>query len=343
MPRVLIATGGTGGHVFPAMALANELKEAGMEVEVAGAKLSSNRYLDKTFPFHDIRSGSGLKDVLQITCGVYDSLQKIRAFKPQVIVGFGSYHTFPLLAAGTLSKTPLVLWAADSVPGKVIRWFAPFAKVIGVQFPEAKKQLKGPAVLTSMPLRKGFHKEALSQREARNYYQLPGNKPVCLVFGGSQGAKYLNDHLPDSLEGFEAIHFTGSREEAERVERRYQARHIASAVKAFEPEMALAWRAADVACIRAGAVTIAEQLAFEVPALLIPFPFAMDNHQEKNADFVVSLNLAVKRLEGATTASERNLLLQQLWDTKKERQESFQSFKQKNQVTTLKALVMEQL
>lgn len=343
MSRVLIATGGTGGHVFPAMALAHELKELGVDVEVAGAMLSSNRYIDKTFPLHDVRSGSSVKSAFQITCGVYDSLKMIRFFNPRVIVGFGSYHTFPILAAGALKKIPLVLWAADSVPGKVIRWFSPFAKVTGVQFPEASNQLKGITALTGMPLRKGFHKDAISQAEARSYYKLPGKKPICLVFGGSQGAKYLNEHLPDGLDGFEVIHFAGSDREAEKVEKRYHERNVVAAVKAFEPEMARAWRAADIACLRAGAVSIAEQLAFEVPALLIPFPHAMDNHQEKNADYVVALHLAIKRLEGTTTSKEKGLLLQELWKTKKERQESFQLHKQKNTVKTLCALVMEHL
>lgn len=307
MPRLLIATGGTGGHIFPAQALAEGLK--GVEVLFAGAHLSSNRYFDKSrFAFRDVRSGAGVKGLLSVAGGIVDSVRVIRDFSPDLIVGFGSYHSFPLLAAGVFTRVPLVLWAADSVPGRVIRWFSPFAKVTAAQFPAASKQLKGTTCLADMPLR--YSKGAISKEEALAYYELPGKKPVCLVFGGSQGARFLNEKLPQVLGDFEVIHLAGSPQEAARIN--YASFGIKAAVKPFETRMEMAWSAADVACLRAGAVTLAEALAFEVPALLIPFPHAMDNHQEMNADYLVSLGVAEKRLESTLKLEEVASLLHSL-------------------------------
>lgn len=343
MARVLMATGGTGGHVFPAMALAAELEDK-VTLHFAGAKLASNRYFDQqAFPYTEIKSGAHIYELLPVCQGILQSLKLLKALSPQVVVGFGSYHSFPVLAAARLLRLPMILWAADSIPGKVIRWFSPYAQMTAIQFPAAAAHLKGATQLSAMPLRQGYFKQAIDRRTALNHYRLPGAKPVCLVFGGSQGARYLNEAVPEALQDFEVLHITGSEASVPCVAARYQSLGVTACVLPFESEMQRAWCAADIACLRAGAVTLAEQLAFEVPALLIPFPFAMEDHQTKNAEYIASLNLGIMLKEGSASATEMGAVLKKLLQSSSERQSSFQAYKQKGGVKTLKELVMERL
>lgn len=317
--KILIATGGSGGHIYPALALAEELRDAGIEYLFAGGQLSKNPYFKSdSEPYQDIRTGASWQEGFQIARGIFDSLKMMKVSQVGLVVAFGSYPTFPLLAAACFKKIPIILFAADSVPGRVIRWFSPFSAVTAVHFPEAKNQLYGATCPVFMPLRKGYRKNSVAKGEALNYFGLTGTKPVCLVVGGSKGADFLNKIAPAALEsmkkGVEVIHIAGSSEQALVVESAYQQKNLAACVKAFEPRMDLAWSAASMACSRAGAGAIAEALEFEVPAVLIPYPFAKDGHQDKNADFFVAegagVKLPEKGLEALKLAEALNGLLE---------------------------------
>ena len=342
MPKVLIATGGTGGHVFPALALASELEEKGVDVLMGGAKLSSSPFLrGHSVPLKDIRSGKNFREIFALGRGLYESVKLLRTFAPELIVGFGSYYSFPILAAGALCGVPILLWAADSIPGKVIRWFSPWAQLTALQFPVAAEHLKGKTTVCSMPLRQALKRVA--RKEALSRYGLEGRKPVCLVFGGSQGAKFLNRIAPLALTGFEVIHFSGNPEETPLLKGSYEALGIAAAVRDFEAEMQYAWSASDVVCMRAGALSIAELLEFEVPALLIPFPYASENHQEINADFAVSLGIASKSLESQMSPDALSRALRSLLQTGQERIDKLKAYKALEKRATLGELVMESL
>jgi len=303
--KILIATGGTGGHVYPAIALAQQLKDEYIDSEIlfVGGGLSTNKHLDsRVFNSHTVCCGTfsskSPKAIAEafydISKGIWQSHRLIREFKPNVIVGFGSYYAFPPLIAAKLLGIPLVLHEANIIPGKVNRLLARWAEVTGVHFPETVHLLRGEALEVGMPLREEFLRTDTPQEVAREHFGLAPDIPTILVFGGSQGAKMINALVSEALSEcnkdvqFQVLHLAGDEHRAHDVEFYYKLRGIKACVRAFEKQMQLAWRAANLVICRSGAGTIAEQLEFEVPGILIPYPKAAYNHQEHNADFMVS-------------------------------------------------------
>lgn len=348
MRKILIATGGSGGHVFPSVALATELKNEGVDVLLSGCNLSGNRYLNKDqFVCADVRSGPGIKNIFKVMQGIGDSIKVLDKFKPDLVIGFGSYTSFPLLAAAKLKKIPIVLWAADSVPGKVIRWFSPFAKMTVIQFPQAATFLSGKVVEAKMPLRENYKKDAITRQQALLYYGLEGDKPVVLVFGGSYGAKVLNYLAPQSLSQVEpkvdVIHIVGNEMEVNLVQELYEKNNVNAKVISFEKNMNYAWSAATIAVTRAGAVSVAELVEFEVPTLLIPYPFATDNHQGKNADYLVSQKLARKREENVLSVDSFTREINQLLVEQDTVRKALKNYKSERQFATLNKLILDNI
>lgn len=306
--RVLITVGGTGGHIYPAMALARQLRKKDPQVELlfVGGGLRRNAYFEPAaFPHQEVPSGSislrhplrSLRSLYRIIIGSWSSKKLIKEFNPNLIVGFGSYHTIPALLAGKWLGVPILLHEANRIPGRVNRLIAPYAALTGVHFPDTANMLKGKALQIPLPLREGYRLGTTTPEKARRYFQLDPDKPTLLVFGGSQGAQAVNHAVmqgigkldPDLLQKLQVLHYTGDSPLALQFEQQYQKIGITAVVKAFESRMDLAWQAATLAIARSGASTIAEQVEFEVPGIFIPFPYAQDNHQESNADFVVQL------------------------------------------------------
>ncbi|MDR3623711.1 MAG: UDP-N-acetylglucosamine--N-acetylmuramyl-(pentapeptide) pyrophosphoryl-undecaprenol N-acetylglucosamine transferase [Chlamydiales bacterium] len=321
MKKILIAVGGSGGHVIPAHALAQQLQKRDAETDIlfAGSGLSKNTYLEHTcYPKRDIvgpklslRSPiSSLMNCAQIVQGIREGKKLIDQFSPQVIVGFGSFHTLPMMLAAVIRSIPIVLYAADTVPGKVVRLLSSFADVTATHFPDAFSHLRGYKHLVSHPLREEFVMGSQSKERAYHYFNLDSNKHTILVFGGSQGALYINKLMKDAflrvkerLPSFQVIHFTGSLKWTEELEVFYKRHGISAVIKEFEPRLDLAWQIADMSITRAGASTIAEQIAMEVPGILIPYPTAADNHQNKNADYMMwNIKGGMKLLESKASS-----------------------------------------
>lgn len=360
--RVIIATGGTGGHVYPAIALAQQLLELpDCQVLFIGGGLSENRYFDaKTFDSRSVSCGAFLnnspKSILHaltnIGKGVWQSRRIIKEFKPDVAVGFGSFYAFPPLIAAKLLGVPLVLHEANSIPGKVNRLLAPFAEIVGVHFPETVHLLKGKTIEVGMPLRKGFRSTGFPASEARKHFGLLPDRTTLLIFGGSQGARSINALVYEALKQLETpsllqvLHLTGDPQMAIELQQNYQKHGIHACVKAFETNMHLAWQAADCVICRSGAGTIAEQLEFEVPGLLIPYPRAADNHQEHNADFMVATVCgAVKLHEKGLEASRLKECLSELMKNNgallEAMKQSIKSYKRRSRTKDLFSLVNE--
>lgn len=297
--KIVIATGGTGGHIFPAMALATELskRSPSTEIRFAGGALGSNPYFkDSSYAFKEVKTStislkkplSWFKGGMLILKGTWQAVQFYQDFQPDLVVGYGSFYTIPLLNAAVLRKIPFVLYHADSIPGKVNRWYSRFAKVSGAYFSTASSYLKGPCEEVGMPLREGFCLNASNRQEAIDYFGLDPKKKTLLVFGGSQGAIAINETLRDleiDAKTIQIIHLTGKNEVTDIIKRGYIQKGIQAVVKPFELRMDLAWRGADFFLGRAGASTIAEAIEFEVPGILVPYPFSADGHQEKNAQY----------------------------------------------------------
>ena len=301
--RILIATGGTGGHIYPATAFAQKVMQEhpGCQMLFVGGGLTKNRYFDSSaFDFREISCGTFTSKnplVLAQACvkiakGIRQSSKIIDAFKPDVAVGFGSYYSFPPMVAAQLRQVPTVLHEGNSIPGKVNKLLALWATAIGVHFPQTVSLLKGKGVEVGMPLRRGFQRGCVSKSEARKYFGLEGDRPTLLIFGGSQGAQAINVKVQAALKLMEnkkiqVIHLAGDELLARDTQQGYAQLGINACVKPFEKRMDIAWQAADMVICRAGAGTVAELFEFEVPGILIPFPRAADNHQEYNADFIV--------------------------------------------------------
>ncbi len=283
---VLLAVGGSGGHLLPAQQLAMLL---GGEARVvfAGSGLSKSPFFEREeFAFEDVEAAPLWPPVRFLKKGGRGFLQSVRLLKklkPDVVVGFGSYHAFPVLAAAALLRKNIILYEANSVLGKVNRLFAPLAHVMALQIPLQKPVRARQQYVSYFPW---LEQGGLWEKErALAFYGFDLSAPVCLVFGGSQGAAFLNGTAPSVLKGCQVIHCVGKLEALEGVRLAYEKLGIKAFVQVFESEMARAYAAADFALCRSGAATTTELIRYRVPAVMVPFPYAAENHQQFNARF----------------------------------------------------------
>lgn len=277
--KVILAAGGTGGHLFPAQQLAFKLEEKNVEVLFAGYQLVTNTFFQRNrFPFVEIASGP-LKAPHKLGKGLLQSITTLRKFKPDVVVGFGSYHCLPILVAAKFFPCKLILFEANTTLGRVISYMAPFADKLCMQFPCDKKWWFKPT---------GVH--PLPWIAPSTLPEIKPEKKSILIFGGSQGAATFNQLFPEvasmlQTKGWKIkiIHIAGR--EKEKVEKNYKKNKVQAEVLSFTDSMAELYHKADMVIARAGAATIAELLYYEKPSLLIPYPYATKRHQEKNASF----------------------------------------------------------
>jgi UDP-N-acetylglucosamine--N-acetylmuramyl-(pentapeptide) pyrophosphoryl-undecaprenol N-acetylglucosamine transferase len=207
----------------------------------------------------------------------------LKRLRPDVVVGFGSYHVFPMLAAAAMMRMKIVLYEANCVLGKVNRLFLPFSKVLALQFPLESSLRRSHEYISYFPWVSDAKRYI--KAEARCFYGFDDSLPVCLVFGGSQGAAFFNEEAPKVLSGCQVIHCTGKEEVLAKVRLAYEEQQIRAFVQPFERDMGRAYAAADIALCRGGAATIAELIRYHVPAVVVPFPWASNDHQRVNAEF----------------------------------------------------------
>lgn len=323
--KILFAAGGTGGHLFPAQALAKALKEKDSAVETlfAGAYLSTNAYFNREeFPFYEIQSTTpfrkGARRLFGIGAtlikGIYQSARLLLDQRPAMVIGFGSYHSFPILCAAVLTRTPLVLFESNAVPGRVIRFFSRFARFTALYFPICKQHLKGKSYEVEIP---SF--AVKEPKEAQQARQQLGLAPDCLTLlslGGSQGAQSMNQALLDVVSSlsqkgveFQLIHLTGSEEMAKQMQTLCDRLKVNAHIKKFSSDMHSVWSAADIAICRSGAATLSEIIHYRVPAVLIPYPHAADQHQLKNAQFLAERTGGVRVVEERALGTLENEIL----------------------------------
>lgn len=358
MKRVVISAGGTGGHLFPAQALASKLKEQSVDVLFVAGGLSTSRHFDREkYAFCEVTSAQILsKNPLKILRGIVhlarsvkQSLAILKKVQPDVVVGFGSYYTVPIVLAARWLKIPIVLHEANSIPGRANRYLSSFATHIGVHFPMTLPYFKDKARCAGLPLREGYSLCAVSKDKALDYFGLEAGQKTLLVFGGSQGAKSINASIKLCTPVFHSlslqlIHLTGDRDTAEDLQRHYAEHGIRACVKVTEHRMNMAWRAADGFVGRSGASTIAEATEFEVPGILIPYPHATDNHQEINANFFAcDVGAGKKILEKELTSERLSSAIEELFhlEYQEKGREAARKHKQTMQHQTLTDLVRQ--
>lgn len=294
--KVAVACGGTGGHLFPGLATAEELVRRGHEVTVWVAGKAAEApalagWAGRVVRLHARGFDSRLNwravgSAWTLWKATAEARRRMRAERPDVLLAMGSFASVaPALAAWRLN-VPLVLHEANVIPGRAIRLLSPAAKAVAISFDATTFYLKrARVVLTGMPLRRPLV-EAAEHAHARSF---DGRPPTVLVMGGSAGARRLNQEVPPAVveaakrvPGLRVIHLAGPGNERE-VEAVYASGGVEARVFAFADDMASLYREADFAVCRAGASTCAELSAFGLPALLVPYPHAIANHQFENA------------------------------------------------------------
>ncbi|MEK7744110.1 MAG: UDP-N-acetylglucosamine--N-acetylmuramyl-(pentapeptide) pyrophosphoryl-undecaprenol N-acetylglucosamine transferase [Elusimicrobiota bacterium] len=297
--RIVIACGGTGGHFYPGYALGRCLRERGHEVlyclrtgDPAGPRLAAEDlpYFElplRGFPREPSLAWLGFG--LALARSMRIARNTLRVWRPSAAVGMGGYLSFPLAAAAGGLGIPLILHEANAVLGLANKAGLPFAEVLATGFPMEEGARRARIVFTGTPVRRELW-ERSRRSEARAALGLDPDALVVLVFGGSQGARSLNGDLPPILAEacargprFQVLHLAGPAGSAE-VEALYASLGAPKAVvRGYLDDMKLAYAASDLAVCRSGAATLAELAAQALPALLIPYPAASNDHQAANA------------------------------------------------------------
>ena len=301
--RVLVMAGGTGGHVFPALAVAEALRARGVEVVWMGTRLGLEARIVPAagIPVEWITIGGlrgkalGTRLVAPFKVGlaVLQALRIVLRVKPAVVLGMGGYAAGPGGVAAWLARRPLVIHEQNAVAGTTNRILARLAKRVLAAFPGAFPD-SVPAEVVGNPVRAAI--AALPPPDAR--FAGRSGAPRLLVLGGSQGALALNEVVPQALARLpealrpEVRHQAG-RNTLDIARAAYANVGVAAEVTEFIDDMAEAYGWADLAICRAGALTVSELAAAGLPAVLVPFPAAVDDHQTLNGGYLVAAGAAV--------------------------------------------------
>jgi len=295
MTKILIATGGTGGHIYPALVTARELQRRGSEVIFIGVfGLSEEKIRDAGFECISIAaSGFISRGVVQkiaalgaMCVALCRCIGIVRRLRPDAVLGFGGYSSFPAVAASILCGVPSMFHEQNAFPGEANKMLSRFVNRIAVGFKDAAPFFPSKKVVwTGNPLRR-FDLSIL-RTEAHAQLGLDPSRSTVLVFGGSQGSRAINgqvvDVFADIPEGvsLQVIHITG-KHDFDQVKDRYRTLGVKALVREYMDHMAVAYAAADLVIGRSGAGTVTELGLLGIPAVLIPYPGARD-HQKYNA------------------------------------------------------------
>jgi len=310
--RVILAGGGTGGHVIPALAIAQQLqKQYSAEVLFIGTSRGmENRLVPAAgFPLKLVEVGAlnrvslatRLKTLFALPRAVWQARRMLREFKADVVIGVGGYASGPAMMAAVLSRTPTIAFEPNVVPGFANRAIARWVSQAAVQFEETGRYFKRFRV-TGVPVRPAFF-EIAGQRTG-------DPRPTLLVFGGSQGAHAINEAvvhalamLREKVADLRILHQTGERDLAE-IQSAYQHAGADGELSAFIQDMPSYFARADVVLCRSGASTVGEIAAAGKPAIFVPFPRAADDHQKVNAQALERAGAAVLLEEAQLTGTK---------------------------------------
>ena len=299
--KIIFAGGGTGGHLFPGIALAQTFSDKSTVLFLCTNRLFDKTQLDRyKFDYNALPSPRlpSIKKPWTVFSFIVNFLLALRrtnrcfsGFKPDVVIGLGGYGAFSSLIIALARGVPFVLLEQNVLPGRISRLFSPFARKVFCQWGESQRYLRNRGCLTESgsPIRR----EILSyvnynKSDARKQLGLT-KEYILLVIGGSQGAEALNRAMADNMESFKklsdkfgVIHLAGPND-YQRIQGVYEKSGIEHLVKPFSDDMGLIYAASDLALSRAGGIAIAEMTLFGLPMLLVPYPQAADNHQFFNA------------------------------------------------------------
>ena len=310
--QIVVACGGTGGHAFPGLAVAEELRRRGHEVTVWDSGRDVESSVMRSWTGNIFSTGAkqlALKNAPAILHSLLRCRKEMKKARPDVLLAMGSYSSLPPVLAAKAYGVPVVLHEANTVPGKAVEFLSRYAKTVAISFDMTADYLRGvKTVRTGLPVRAGIAK-------GRRFDFIPADAFVVFVTGGSQGAHAVNELMSAALvlvkEELEkrgaaakrhlyVIHQTGLKDEGV-VMAAYAKAGCPARVHAFEREMANAFASADLVVARAGASTCFELAACAKPSLLIPLPSAMRDHQHFNALAFARTNAADEGIQAKLT------------------------------------------
>ena len=325
--RALIAAAGTGGHIYPGIAVAKEIlrRDPKSQIKFVGtARGLENRLVPQAGFELLIIDSTGLKSVgtvarirgvAKLPRSFLDARRIMREFKPDIVIGAGGYVSGPVLLTAALMNLPTLVMESNALPGWTNRRLARFVDKAAVSFDSSLPFFRGKGVVTGNPVRREFFEIPARQRDS--------SRLSILIFGGSQGARAINEAMVAALPELEAqrkmlriTHQTGEAD-FERVQQAYldAGWEEQAEVKRYIDDMVQSFAVADLVICRAGATTTAELIAAGKAAIMIPFPLAADDHQRKNAEALEVAGAArmilQKDLNGKRLAEEIKRLVQQ--------------------------------
>jgi len=328
--NVLFAGGGTGGHLFPGISVAEELKRlhGGRILFLATSKGIDSKILGKrNLEFITLGSQSPPGNLIRFplfaarsALALVRCLVLLRRFKPDVVVGLGGYGAVPAGLAAVIAGVPLVLMEQNILPGRATRFLSRWASLVCTSFAESSRHFREgvPIKFTGNPIRREIF--STNRREALHRLGLDESKKTLLVLGGSQGASPINRAMTEAAgvlaglrDRLQVIHQTGPAD-IEEVRRAYAEKGIRHLAQDFFEEMHFVYAAADLAISRAGATTIAELAGLHLPAILVPYPLARDDHQRENARVLARAGAAVMVEQSALVGEKVSELLRLLFD-----------------------------
>jgi len=305
--RILIVTGSSGGHIFPALALADSLKDSGAGLLLVLPKKSKDnnisieftqvKYIHAAALSCDL-SSKNIAGACSFLLGAWEGMRIILKFRPDVVVGFGSLNTVALIFWAWLFRVKTIIHEQNVIPGGANRLLAKLVDRVAVSFSQTSSYLNISAekiVLTGNPLRKGL--VPIGRKQALDFFEFKEGRFNILITGGSQGSHKLNSVCSEAIaacqkkDGLQLIHISGIQDYS-CLKIKYASLDLAYRLFDFFPEMQYAYSIADLAICRSGAATIAELQKFRVPAVLVPYPFAYA-HQEANARVIADLGAAL--------------------------------------------------
>lgn len=320
--RIMVAGGGTGGHLFPGLAVVEELRRRvptlevrfvgtarGIEARILPERGESLDLLE-VMPLKGQGMGARFRSLARIPAAMSQAGALMRAFDPDLVLGVGGYASGPVLLAASLGGRPTAVLEQNAHVGMTNRILARFVDRAYVSFEQTEAVFgKNKSRLTGNPVRQDFVEHArLALADPEGF---EARARTVLVLGGSQGARKLNEDVPQALaaagleeRGLQVVHQAGE-SMRDRVEATYRERGIAANVVPFIDDMARAYSNAALVIARAGATTLAELCAIGRPSILVPFPFAADDHQAKNAK-------ALEEQGGSVCIRESDLEIEQL-------------------------------
>ena len=299
--RAILAGGGTGGHVIPAIAIAQELKkhygaevlfigtERGLEGRLVPAAGFPLRFV-KVGALNRVSLGTRLKTMIDLPRAIFTARGMLSEFQPDVVIGVGGYASGPAMLAAILNRMPTLAFEPNLVPGFANKVIARFVSAAAVHFQQTAEYFRNP-VVTGVPVRPAFF-----EIRRKPYVQA---SPTLLVFGGSQGARAINQAMTRALPqlrkrvpGLQVIHQTGQRDYEDTMAA-YARAAVPAEVDKFIDDMPAFFARADLVVCRSGASTVAEIAAAGKPAVFVPFPRAADDHQRRNAEAMEQAQAAV--------------------------------------------------